>query len=69
MADDSSQIGLTDKEKIVLDHLADAWNVFATLGNKHPDDDTEFCAAIHSAQKLLAIRVARRVDKDVWKQY
>ena len=63
-----SAIGLTADEKLCLKHLADAWNLFVNMAAKHPDDDSEFHTAIHDAQKMIALRVARRVDTDVWKQ-
>lgn len=60
--------GLTADEKLCLTHLADAWTIFDHMLSKHPDDDNEFRKAIHDAQKLIALRVARRVDTNVWKQ-
>lgn len=60
--------GLTTEEKLCLQHLADAWQLFFNLVRKHPDDDKEFQTAIHDAQKLIALRVARRVNLDVWIQ-
>lgn len=60
--------GLTADEKLCLKHLAEAWSVFVNMSAKHPDDDSEFHTAIHDAQKMIALRVARRVDTDVWKQ-
>lgn len=65
----TEKVGLTDKEKECLGHLAKAWELFNEMQEKHPQDDSEFCTAIHDAQKMLALRVARRVDKDVWVQY
>ena len=61
--------GLTEKEKQCLNCLADAWALFSEMENKHPCDNQEFCSAIHNAQKLISLRVARRVDKDFWKQF
>jgi hypothetical protein len=60
--------GLTIEEKNILYHLLQAWENFKTLDNKHPDDNNEFLKAIHEAQKSLALRVARRIDEDVWIQ-
>lgn len=65
----SSEEGLTVQEKDCLWHLVQAWNLFQAIGGKHPQDDAEFCKAIHDAQKSVALRVARRVDKEVWNQY
>jgi hypothetical protein len=61
-------MNLTNEEKRVLSLLAQAWNQWCDLPNRKPHDDEEFQAAIHSAQNKIAIRVARRVDKDVWAQ-
>lgn len=60
---------LSDEERLCLKHLEKAWNVFLSLYDKHPMDDTEFCNAIHDAQKMIALRVARRIDVDIWKQF
>lgn len=60
--------GLTNEEKECLKHLADAWDLFSKMNIKHPDDDKEFKTAIHDAQKMIALRVARRIDTNVWKQ-
>jgi len=65
----SRYLGLTEMEKECLKHLVDAWNCFVQLEGKHPSDNPEFCDAIHAAQKMLALRVARRVDTDVWSQW
>lgn len=61
--------GLTEQEKSILESLAKAWNDFSQLEGKHPADDSEFCKAIHDAQKMIALRVARRVNPEVWKQF
>jgi hypothetical protein len=61
-------VTLTEQEKEILGHLSKAWNAFVELDKKHPDDNDEFRRAIHDAQKMIALRVARRVDQDVWFQ-
>ncbi len=60
--------GITSEEKLCLNYLADAWNAFIKLDHKQPQDNPEFCTAIHAAMNLIALRVARRIDKDVWTQ-
>lgn len=60
---------LTEEEKEIVNLLALAFNKFVVLGEKHPADDSEFCTAIHDAQKTVAMRVARRCNPDVWTQY
>ncbi len=63
------QCGITREEECCLAHLAEAWNSFLKLKNKHPSDNQEFSSKIHELQYLIAARIARRVDKDVWTQY
>lgn len=65
----NNELALTDKEKECLKLLAESWNIFVELDSKHPQDDSEFCTALHDAQKMIALRVARRIDKDVWSQH
>jgi len=60
-------VGLTPKEKLVLDHLALAWNAFVSMENHHPDDTEEMRRAIHAAQHIIASRVAFRVNPEVWR--
>ena len=65
----NNELALTDKEKECLALLAESWKIFVELDAKHPQDDSEFCTALHDAQKMIALRVARRIDKDVWSQH
>jgi len=59
--------GLTKEEIKVLSALTDAWNLWTDLKNRAQSDDLEFQTAIHTAQNLIALRVARRVDPDIWR--
>jgi hypothetical protein len=54
------------RERKVLALLAAAWEEWLKIGEKHPDDDEEFHRAIYTAQHVVAFRVARRADPDVW---
>jgi hypothetical protein len=65
---EAKPVGLTNAEKDVLKHLVEAWKKYAALEGHVNADLTEFTYAIHLAQQLLALRVARRVDTDVWVQ-
>jgi acyl-CoA synthetase (AMP-forming)/AMP-acid ligase II len=60
-------IGLTDGERSVLAATANAWNAWCSLPDRALHDDDEFMRTIHSAQQLIALRVARRVNPDVWR--
>lgn len=59
---------LTTDEKDVLKNLLDAWQNFVNLPLSLPDDVLEFKDAIHRCQQIIALRVARRIDEDVWRQ-
>lgn len=56
------------EEKLVLQRLAEAWNCFLALEPYHPDENDEFRRAIHAAQSVIAVRIASRIDKDIWSQ-
>jgi hypothetical protein len=60
--------GLTPVEQSVLANLLAAWNGFVSLENRSEDDDQEFKDAVHHCQQLIALRVARRVNPDIWRQ-
>lgn len=62
-----TDVKLRRAESEILDRLADAWNAWCGLGSRSPDDDREFQDAIHRAQTLVALRVARRADPQVWR--
>jgi hypothetical protein len=59
---------LTLLEQTVLANLVAAWKSFVTLEHRSGNDDQEFRDAIHRCQQLVALRVARRVDPEVWLQ-
>jgi len=61
-------VGLSNEELSALEATAEAWNAWCTLPSRTADDDEEFMRAIHAAQQLIALRVARRVNPDVWRQ-
>lgn len=55
---------LTDAEKKVIDHLADAWNLFVREvifdGDTALEDQTEFMQHIHALQNMMLSQAARR---------
>lgn len=59
---------LTMEERHILHLLGDVWNSYSMLPRRSDADNSEFCDAIHRLQQLIALRVARRVDPDVWHQ-
>ncbi|HXI36236.1 MAG TPA: hypothetical protein VNH80_04930 [Burkholderiales bacterium] len=58
--------GLTFEEGNVMDALTSAVEYFDKLDEQHPNDTHEFYTAIHVAQDLLAVRIARRLYPEGW---
>ena len=58
--------GLTKQEKRILKLTAEVAIDYSTLIPVHPSEMDEMATAIHPIQYLIARRVARRVDPDVW---
>lgn len=58
--------GLTADEKQVLEHLAAAWNKFLSLDTSRVDSTDAFRLAVHDAQRVIATRVASRVNPEIW---
>lgn len=61
-------VKLTDQEQEVLKKLVEAYSLFTNLDNRSEADNKEFVDAVHRAQQLIALRVARRVNPEVWYQ-
>ncbi len=64
----TAEATLTEDEKQVLALLAQAWDKFNSLDKKCPSDNPEFLDSIHRAQQVVALRVARRANPEVWTQ-
>lgn len=58
---------LTVEEHQCLTGLAEAWNKYLALPGRDTNDNVEFMRAIHAAQHMIAVRVARRVNPETWK--
>jgi len=58
--------GLTSDEGRVMDSLTDAVAWWDELTVQHPNETHEFYSAIHRAQDLLAVRIARRHYPGTW---
>lgn len=59
---------VSEEELVILNKLSEAWTAFTKLTHRSDHDNKEFLDAIHRAQQLIALRVARRVNPDVWNQ-
>lgn len=61
--------GLTEAEGEVMDALCEAVAAWEQLEKQHPSEAEDFYAAIHRAQDLLAVRIARRHYPEGWVNY
>lgn len=59
---------LTPEEEELLKRLGEAFTLYIALDKRSEADNKEFTDAIHRAQQLIALRVARRVNPEVWAQ-
>jgi hypothetical protein len=59
-------VKLTEQERKVLSLTAELWNEYSKLSEVHPDEFSELKTLVHQVQYLLARRVARRVDPNMW---
>lgn len=67
MQTDISDIaGLNQEEHEVMVGLLQAWIAFLELPDLRPDDTSDFRQAIHTCQRLLAIRIVRRAYPEFW---
>jgi hypothetical protein len=63
----SSPVCLTEEEKDTLKSLSEAFEKFKQLEGTLDDEFKEFQLAIHAAQRIIATRVARRANPEVWR--
>lgn len=61
----SKQHGITKAELDAMNHLVSFWNAYCELPSSD-HEKTDVCNAIHVIQGLLAIRVARRANPEIW---
>lgn len=66
--DNLTAVKLTPEERELLRKLGEAYNLYTELDKRSEGDNKEFVDALHRLQQLVALRVARRVDPDVWSQ-
>jgi hypothetical protein len=60
-------VRLTEQERKVLSLTGEVWNEYCKLDRVHPDEFEELRQFVHQIQYLLARRVARRVEPEVWR--
>lgn len=50
------------EEAIILDHAVIIWNIFSELEQTHPSDANDLAEAIHDIQKIISMRICRRLE-------
>lgn len=60
------EIKLNEPEMTAMNHLVEFWNAFVGLSAHHPHDVGEVRNLVHSIQNVIASRVARRANPEVW---
>lgn len=66
--DNLSEVKLTQEETELLKTLGNAFSLYTALEKRSEADDREFVDALHRLQQIVALRVARRVNPEVWAQ-
>lgn len=61
-------MGLTDEEKKVMINITNAHNDFVKLDSTHSSESIDWCNAIHKLQSLIALRVLRRDQPEIFEQ-
>jgi hypothetical protein len=56
----------TEKEKSILNQTTDIWNNWLLMSGRLSDEDQDVRTAIHTIQRVIALRLARRVDPETW---
>lgn len=61
-------VTLTPEETELLKKLGESYNLYCSLDKRSDADNKEFVDALHRLQQIIALRVARRVNPEVWAQ-
>ena len=69
MGNINSTTGLNEDEQKVMDHITGAYRHFVCLERLHPDELRDFTDAVHTLQRIMATRLARRVYPMGWPSY
>jgi len=59
-------VSMTTQEKDAMDKLVTFWNAYAALPRTGHDGMSTVCDAVHVIQGVMAIRVARRANPEIW---
>ena len=59
--------GLTIEEQSLLNITGQLWNDFLNLSDTLDHDLKEFQDSIHRLQQIIALRVARRINPEIWR--
>lgn len=61
-------VKLTPEEMELLKKLGECYNMYCSLDKRSEADNNEFVDALHRLQQIIALRVARRANPEVWAQ-
>ena len=59
---------LTPEETDLLRRLGECYNLYCSLNTRSEADNKEFVDALHRLQQIVALRVARRANPEIWAQ-
>lgn len=52
--------GVSEQEAHIVNLLGLVWNLYLELPREHPNEQAEFCAAVHACQEKVLARSGRR---------
>lgn len=59
----------SEKEKVVMDHLAKAWEAFLSLEKTHPCHNKDFSDGIHKCQDVILHKIVQRDYPETFPSY
>jgi hypothetical protein len=57
---------LTPEEKIIIDYTVKLWNLYLTMPKHKEEEHTDLMNAVHTIQRLVMARFARRQLPDIF---
>lgn len=63
----SPDVAMTEDEKIAMKLLSSFWNAYVNLPDFDSHDHQQVLQSVHAIQGVMAVRVARRVNPEIWR--
>ena len=57
---------MTEEEKLIMNYLIEAHNLYVKLDIQHPSDINEWTNSIHDLQKIIGMRILRREHSEIF---